>query len=826
MNQKEKLEQGWQLMQYPPDVPITPEILQGRWPREQALPLPSMPLQVQEALALLGKIRPPQERGAQEECLWVAQQDWLYLLRFQAAATSRPVLLHLDGVDTLADVYLNGALLGHTETVLLPVSYRVEALLQGENILVVHLHSNHHYLKTHPLPPQWQKTVRWYRAIRSFEQGYTDYLGAKPYFTRMGLYDDVYLEYPGPARLEEDTLTEATLSPDLRGGVLQLRAEWAQLCPAAHPLWAQAEVTGPTGSLVLRQRLGNRQACALPIPAPQLWWPVGYGSQPLYQVTVILYCGEEPIDRLQRKVGFRQVELTDTFACRINGVPVRFWGANLAPSDGVTNRYQTGRMEELLDRVENANMNMLRVWGSGERLAEHFYCWCDEHGILLWQEFMGNYGMYPEDEAYRAICRQEAEYTVRRLRHHPSILLWCGGNECFMGHQFDCPEQPYIGGKIFTEDYAGACQRLDPGRRYLVNSPYGGSFANDPAGGDTHSYTNTWFVPGSDSPFMVSENLRVAPPALRSMRRFLQGALWPEGYTGLYTAQTPYPWPESWQSCTSAGGELKIPPIEQFYDANTPQELIYRFSAAYSRYIRDTVELYRRGNRREELLPQRRCNGHLLWKLNATWFHIYSSVLDYYLEPAGPYYALKRAYAPVLLSLDISDHIRLWAVNDTPRPVAGKVTAWLWDVQNNRRLACAEAPCRLEAGSSAVVLPLDCFGQFLRKHLLCAELTDEATGAVLAHTSDFAEIERHLRFPEPQLSVQVEGEELLLSCGRFARWVEIEPADDGFGWLFSDNYFDLLPGEQKRVRILKGRPGALRVKAHFSNETCTVQWKE
>jgi hypothetical protein len=514
----------------------------------------------------------------------------------------------------------------------------------------------------------------------------------------------------------------------------------------------------------------------------------------------------------------------------VNGRPVRLWGANWVSPDWVTSVWNQDKVERLFKMAEHAHFNCLRVWGVVEAPEDPFYELADRQGILLWQDFTA-LPLQPDD-ASRAACREEAAALIRRLKHHASVLMWCGGNEAAMWHEseFGGPGGEWPGRAAAEQDVGRVCQELDPDRFYLPNSPYLGIDANDPKQGDTHGYTNIWYVPGYDDLVFASEDTRIAAPPLHSLERFFAPEdLWPEDYSPVYRHGDQHPWPESWMRYTTSQSWKKTGPVEQFYDATSPAELVYRLGMAESLYYRETVERQRRGRPADGDPGRRACGGYLAWKFNDSWPQIYSGKVDYFLEPTIPYYALRRAYAPVLLSLEVGVYVWLWAVNDGPVPVEGEVTVQLWHLHKNAIQAEIVRPLRVEPDQSVVVLRLDQggIGTFHRDHILYACLRDRE-GRVLARTSALADIERRIAFPSARLDLQVEGNALALTADRFARSVVLEgrtPDGDPFGWFFEDNWFDLVPGERKLVRILGGhRSGQITARAWYSEHVTAVAW--
>ena len=235
-------------------------------------------------------------------------------------------------------------------------------------------------------------------------------------------------------------------------------------------------------------------------------------------------------------------------------------------------------------------------------------------------------------------------------------------------------------------------------------------------------------------------------------------------------------------------------------------ELVYRLGMAESLYYQDTIERQRRGRPADEDSERRICGGYLVWKFNDSWPQIYSGKVDYFLEPYIPYYAIRRAYAPLLLSFEVGTYVWLWAVNDTPMPVEGEVTVQLFHLHENTVVKQIVRRIRIAPGSFDAGDPAR---SGRHRHLFTATTCSLPVCATLkekyiARANALADIERQITFPEARLDVQVRDGALVITTDRFARAVVLEGNADGdeFGWLFEDNWFDLLPGETKIVRVL------------------------
>ena len=304
--------------------------------------------------------------------------------------------------------------------------------------------------------------------------------------------------------------------------------------------------------------------------------------------------------------------------------------------------------------------------------------------------------------------------------------------------------------------------------------------------------------------------------------------IFPEGYTSIALHGNIHPYPKTWLAFTAAESWKKTGPVEQLYDATDAASLVNRIGIAEGLYYQDTVERQRRGRPATEPGDRRSCAGYIVWKYNDSWVSIYSAKVDYFLEPYHAYYFLKRAYAPVMLSFDIDSYIWLWAVNDSTKPVSGTVRIQLYHLELCEFRKEIVRDITVPPGTSRVVVRLDEAGirAFRKEHILFATLTD-ASGHVIARANALADIERRLLFPDARLTVRVENNDLVITTDKFARNINLEgdAGGDPMGWFFEDNYFDLFPGETKRVRILgKHNTGKVTARAWYSPHKATVDW--
>lgn len=813
---------GWKIKSIEPQAALDAALLdEARRAGESKgwLPAGVMPSTVHDILLRQKKIEAPWLPHGTEKCFWVGERDWGYAVRFPFKEPGREVWLRFQGIENKVDIYLNGTrLAAHASK--LPLAINVSDRLRPDNSLVLHFHA-----KSRPR----KGTATGQRANSG------SYLGPNPAIASIGVFDKVFLEVSDGNILTEvvsgvsvdETLTKGTLTVDVAG---KSRASSVEV---------RVRLLSPAGQLVTEttspfvvQGGEFRGTCILNVDHPSLWWPRGYGDQPLYHAEVTLLAEEQEQHTQRHTIGFRRVTMPTRLHFVVNGVPVFLRGGAWVTPNLMSDAWDLQRMERLFALAENANFNAFRIWGQVAPPPDPFYELADAKGILLWQDFT----QLPmrADSRSRDICCARATGLIKRLKNHPSVLCWCGCNEAAQwaheDYRADYTDHGPWGGLPAAEAVGAVCGQLDPDRYYQPSTPYFGMNPNDPREGNTHGYTNMWFVPGYDYLNFASEDTRIAAPSLHSMKRFMPPEdLWPEGYTTLYLPGNGYPFPKTWLPYTTAESWKKTGPVEQFYDATDAAGLIYRLGMAESLYYQDTVERQRRGRPAAEQTDRRCCGGYIVWKYNDSWPQVYSAKIDYFLEPYHAYYALRRAYAPLMLSFDIDTFIYLWAINDSRQPVTGTVKIQLYHLERCEFRKEIVREVTVNPGKSVVVVRLDRAGirAFRKEHILFATLTDKS-GHVLARANAFADIERRLSFPAAKLGVKVENGELVVTTDKFARCVTLtgDAQSDPFGWFFEDNYFDLLPGESKVVKILGTHAaGRITAKAWYSPHATTVDWQ-
>ena len=515
---------------------------------------------------------------------WIGLSDWEYRLEFQvdAATLAREhVDLVFDGLDTFASVSLNGQPLAATDNMFRRWRLPAKALLKpGRNTLLVSLQSPikrvQPWLRKQPyaLPGAYDsqfgdepKGVASATYVRKAQYQYGWDWG--PRFVTLGIWQPVRLESWNQVRLEDFHVRQQRVDE----GVAQLVAEVAVQAGRGGAARLRLEVTPPDGApFTLTQDVvldPGRNTLSVPvrIEHPRRWFPAGYGDQPIYGFKVGVSQGGVELARAERRTGLRTVELRRekdawgrSFAFVINGIPVFAKGANMIPVDSFPNRVTRERQRDLLLSARRANMNMLRLWGGGYYESDAFYEEADALGLMIWQDFMFGGAILPADTAFQDNVRQEAVEQVRRLRDHPSIVLWCGGNEVqadwetwdatlAFKNKLSPDERERLWSanlKLFGEVLRGVVQREAPEVPYWATSP--GVDLEGPSGQMDDGDVHFWRVWGGSAPvetflsttprfmseyglqswpelrtlasFAKPEDLRVDSPVIRAHQKF------------------------------------------------------------------------------------------------------------------------------------------------------------------------------------------------------------------------------------------------------------------------------------------------------------------
>jgi beta-mannosidase len=762
-------------------------------------------------LLALGRIPDPFYEDNELRVQWVAETDWEYRRVFRAdralLAEERQYLV-CDGIDTLAEVSLNGKTLGRTDNQFRTWSWDVTGIpAGGTNELTVRFDA--------PLP-----YIRARQAERPLQGGGDipggPYLRKSPYhwgwdwgpkLPPVGIWKDVRLEGYSGARLENVHVRQRH-----EAGAVIIRARAVAEAWGGEPLVLAAVLTAPDGA--------RRQTASAPfarggatieieVEDPQLWWPNGFGAQPLYRLDLTLHASDRTLDCREYTLGLRTIELRrepddwgESFQFVVNGVPVFAKGADWIPADSFPTRVTHEQLESLLRSAVDANMNMLRVWGGGHYGGERFYDLCDRLGLLVWQDFIFACGIYPDDDVFSANVCKEAVDNIRRLRHRASLALWCGNNEMEQGwaewkwnRPEDADNQRLKAGydRMFHGMLPQTVAEEDPDRPYWPSSASSNEPFQDPNGqnrGDMH-YWGVWherkpFIAYREQlPRFMSEFGFQSLPPYRTIRAFTAPA---DRNLTSYVM-------EHRQRSGPGNRVILAQMLDTFRMPKDFPSLVYLSELLQAEGMRIGVEHWRRN--------RARVGGTVIWQLNDCWPSISWSSLDYFGRWKAMHYLAKRFYAPVLLSVE-DDGLRrsIHVTNDGTRPWEGEVR---WRLETLAGKALESGRERVTAASLAdtLVCTMDFAEKVgetnLRDRIVVCELR-HGRSILATSVTPFAPI-KHLELRDPGLSAKVAraGNGLAIDVSARSLALFVELALEGTDAVFSDNCFDLPAGARCRV---------------------------
>ncbi|MGX8707004.1 MAG: glycoside hydrolase family 2 protein, partial [bacterium] len=410
-------------------------------------------------------------------------------------------------------------------------------------------------------------------------------------------------------------------------------------------------VTSPDGEVYT----SDGAHCEICIDKPQLWWPAGFGAQPLYRVEVTLSLDGVVLDTWSNRVGLRTMTVCrerdpdgagESFCHMVNGVKLFAMGADYIPEDNLLPRRSPERTRRLLEDARLANMNCIRVWGGGCYPEDYFYDLCDELGLLVWQDFMFACAVYDLTDAFDASIRAEFTDNVRRLRHHPSLALWCGNNEMeeFVAQGEWVTEKKQAADYIKMYEYIipQILKREDPDAFYWPSSPSsGGSFdgPNDPNRGDVH-YWDVWH---GLKPFTEYRKFLFRYASEFGFQSFPCMATI-EGFTEPRD-RNPFSYiMEKHQRNASANGRIAEYLSQTYLYPTSFEAFVYASQLLQAQAMQYGVEHWRR--------HRGRCMGAVVWQLNDCWPVVSWSSIDYHGRWKALHYYERRFFAPVLISCE------------------------------------------------------------------------------------------------------------------------------------------------------------------------------
>ncbi len=801
------------------------------------------PGDVHHALHEAGRLADPFADGTEVRCEWVAQREWWYRADVVAPVVEQGQRLVLDfeGLDTFCSVWLDGRCLGRTDNMFRRWRFDVtDAMAAGAHQLALCFSPA---VVEGDTGPDWDLvssacSTSHRNLMRKAQFGWGwDFA---PRLPTVGMWKPATLRVETRAVLDGVRFTTLSIAPDRSAA--EVRVDVAVDAFAGNDATLELAVTlrGPDGAVLLDER------CALPrggaslhstIASPALWWTPELGAATLHGLSVALSADGVVVDRRELRVGLRTLLLdtspdldergTSFFRFLLNGVGVFARGVNWVPASSLVGAVDESRTRQFLDLASQANMNMVRVWGGGVYESDAFYDLCDERGLLVWQDFMFACAPYFEtDPRFVENIRHEVCDQVRRLRHHACLALWCGNNECQAIHGFrssrNGTDERMPGLRYYDEIIPELLAELDPSTPYRPSSPFGGPGhdQNNQRHGDVHDWT-VWHglpvfpesgpVPPNDrSPAgvaytryaeddgrFISEFGIQSSPSMATWRRVLlagQRVLGSEGFLARIKDKP------------KDKVDAMLIPVTGL--ASTLEEYVDFTQIAQAEGLKFGIEHFRR--------RKPHCAGTLVWQFNDCWPGVSWSLVDWHGFAKAAYFAVKRAYAPVMASFKVAgDVVELWVVNDTLRAATGLLqvaldsfagdSAWTstlaYDVPANAS-RCVWRSEAVASDASRFLSVRSETNQFPPNRHLFAPIH------ALQRPQPTAPAIEVLRWSAHEVVIRLTG----------TTWLHfVHVLTDHEDTTFSDNFFDLAAGEVREVVV--SRPLAIAA------EDISVAWR-
>ena len=767
------------------------------------------------------------ERGLQ----WIDKEDWVYETCFTLAADmmrKENMELVFEGLDTYADVYLNDECILKADNMFRRWSIPVRQYIREENnILKVYFHS--------PVKidvPKWDALPYQYPAsndqsengglfnkkisIFARKAGYHYGWDWGPRLVTSGIWRPVYIRAWSDLRINDVFIEQKEV-----GAGRAVIAGHVELDADKDMDGVLVTITDEATGRVLGEwqadlkRGTNRVTVDFVLHKPKLWWSNGLGEPFLYRFRTDIIAGGELLDSKTERVGIRSLKVVHqpdkdghTFYIELNGRPVFAKGANYIPSDNFLPRVTPENYKKTILDAAGVNMNMLRVWGGGIYENDVFYDLCDEHGIMIWQDFMFACSMYPAEGALLDNIHQEAVDNVKRLRNHACIALWCGNNECqdaWLGwgwkREIERQNKEYAD-KIWAQyrqqyhvTLPGVVREYAPGTFYWPSSPF--AFEGEMSGttdGDRH-YWSVWHGKAPISDYdseksrFFSEYGFQSFPEFDSVKRYA-------------------PYPEDWDIRSEvmmshqrggdhANGLIETYLLNEYKKPRDFRAFLYMNHVLQGDAIKTAIESHRRQ------MPYNM--GTLFWQHNDCWPVASWASRDYYGRWKAQHYYVRKAYDDILISSVVEgDDLKVYAVSDRLENTSGRLQLQVcqfdgtvvhhWDksvgISGNDSRVCFSAPLAklLEGADRGTV--------YVR-----VDYTDKS-GRVY-HNNYCLDKQKNMNYPKVDLQVEVRsiegGYEVTVSADKFARAVCLSVADNES--VYSDNYFDVQPKSSVQVQV-------------------------
>lgn len=748
------------------------------------------------------------------DCLSIADRDFIFEYKFNLDTgwfehKGGPIFLEADGLDTLSEIYLNEQAVGKTENMHRSYRFDVSGILRdGMNHISIKFSNSLEYIrKEYERRPVWcagsdgKWIVKGFNMIRKSHCSYGWDWGPK--IPDIGIWRDIRL-----VKFEKARISQIHITQEHEKKMVNL------LIDPETEIWEYGDyrwlvkLKDPEDN-IQEFKFSGEGPYEIAIEDPKLWWPNGFGNQPLYELTIDLIDDHSILDRDVKKIGLRTLTIQrepdkhgESFQFVINDIPIFIRGANYIPEDVFLTRMNKSRTEQLIREAIKANFNSLRIWGGGIYPSNDFYDLCDQYGLIVWQDLMFACTLYDiNNPAFLENIIEEVRNNLLRIRHHASLAMICGNNEMeWIIHDGienikieSSTKDEYI--RQYETEFPSIVKEVCPEIFYWPASPSsGGNFdnPNSPERGNVH-YWQVWhgrkdYNEYEDHTFrFLSEFGFESFPSLKTVESFTS-----EEDLNIFS-----PVMEEHQKCLSGNATI-LDYIARYYRyPNSLSSLIYVSQVSQAEAMRHGIEHLRR-NRGISM-------GTLYWQLNDNWPVASWSSIDYYGRWKALHYVARRVYHNILLSSCIKgDKTQIHLSNESRNIIKGELN-WQLIHLDGKLINTGEKRVETAALSSSVIEEISS-GKFLedqgkREILLYYEFHDESGYAYEGfHVYTYY---KHLSLRRASIQNKVRtaehGFEISIKTDYPVLFVELDLTDNDC--IFSDNYFPLLPGVNRIIQL-------------------------
>ena len=774
-----------------------------------------IPGTVLSGLLAAGKIKDPFYRTNEDATRALFWKDYVFTRTFdvdEELLAQQHIVLVCEGLDTLAEISINGTFLAKTDNMHRTWKFQAKKLLHpGKNEIQIVFRSVLRFIEDYPYEAHKKinyipcGSMKGNQLLRKAHSMFGWDWG--PQTIDAGIFRDIYLQGYSHARIEDIRIhqqhaknvsvqTSITLSESVPG---------QKLCVEL----SEDGADKPLQTKLCKTNADGVAAVDFVIENPKLWWPNDYGDQPLYIVrTTLLDEDGTSLESITRRIGLRTLTISqekdewgNEFAFCVNGVKIFTRGGNYIPDDCLYTRITEKKLDYILESCRRAHFNCVRVWGGGYYPSDAFYDLCDEKGLIVWQDLMYACNVYDFTEEFEKNICQETVDNVRRLRHHASLGLWCGNNELESAWDhwgISETHSPLLKGdyiKQFEYVLPKVTKAEDQATFYWPSSPSSGGCLDNPDDhdrGDCH-YWDVWHGMKPFSDYRSHYFRFCSEFGFQSFpeRKTIDTFALPQD-CNIFS-----PVMESHQKNGTANGKILYYISENFRYPKDFDSLVYVSQVLQGIAIKAGVDHWR-ANRG-------RCMGALYWQLNDNWPVASWASIDYFGRWKALHYMAARFFAPKAGYIYTEGtKAVISAANETLESQSLTVTVRIRDVELNV-LFEETVETTVKAQSSIHVLERD-FADVIgskKRRVFAEAVYTWQDGTTSTEAESFVPY-KHMDLLQPQIETSVTEKdgtiEIQISADCFAPFVWLEIEDDV---IFSDNCFDLTSEETKTICIRK-----------------------